>query len=66
MLKKSISELLEIGTYIILILNIFTANASSIFGSDNNYSNQRMIFGWLFLFLFVFRKLIFRKIKSFF
>lgn len=66
MLKKSILELLEIGTYIILILNIFTANTSSIFGSDSNYSNERMIFGWLFLILFAFRKSILKKLKEFF
>lgn len=63
MLKKILGELFEIAIYILLLVNIFVASASNVFGNDIAYSNRRFVIGWILFFLFALRKeiLIFFK-----
>lgn len=37
MLKKILGELFEIAIYILLLVNIFVASASNVFGNDIAY-----------------------------
>ena len=63
MLKKILGELFEIAIYILLLVNIFVASVSNVFGNDIAYSNRRFVIGWILFLLFAMRKeiLIFFK-----
>ena len=66
MSKKILGELFEIAIYILLLVNIFVASASNVFGNDIAYSNRRFVIGWILFFLFALRKEILIFFKWFF